>query len=66
MRGGNFPLAEAGHTVILGWNDCLPPLLRQIALARLLHGDKVFSSPVVVLANKPKAEMDEEVRSAGQ
>ncbi|GBF95117.1 ion channel POLLUX [Raphidocelis subcapitata] len=65
VRHGNFPIAERGHTVVLGWNRQTLPTLRQIALAQAQAGDaRPFGMPVVVLADRDKMEMDREVLEA--
>lgn len=62
VRTGNYPLVEDRHTVVLGWNKQLMPVLRQISYARAMSSGDVFGQPVVVLADRDKEEMDALVR----
>ncbi len=43
MRGGNYGVVAANHTLILNWNDQTVPLLRQIAINRTERGEGVYS-----------------------
>eukprot|EP00882_Tetradesmus_deserticola_P008460 GHRQ01008921.1.p1 GENE.GHRQ01008921.1~~GHRQ01008921.1.p1 ORF type:complete len:661 (+),score=305.40 GHRQ01008921.1:513-2495(+) len=67
-RSGNYNMRLSGHILILNWNGNTTSLLRQIASAYAEGG--MFDSgrwllsnrpPVVVLADKKKAQMDEAV-----
>lgn len=58
LRKGNSDVLESGHTLILGWNDKLLPIIKQIALANVSGG----GGTIVVLADRDKEEMDLEVR----
>lgn len=69
VRSGNYAIHERQHTLILGWNRQLTPVLRQIALAQQERGSGVFNEPIVVLAEQDKEYMDgfinEELESGG-
>ena len=52
------PPAPQGHTLILNWNRYTVPLLKQLGLGSLYSQDDFFKRPVVLLSNKPKAEVD--------
>lgn len=58
LRKGNSNVLESGHSLILGWNDRLLPIVKQIALANISSG----GGTIVVLADRDKEEMDFEVR----
>jgi hypothetical protein len=57
LRRGRSDVLETGHTLILGWSDKLLPIIRQLALANESEGGGV----VVILAERDKEEMDEQV-----
>jgi hypothetical protein len=57
LRTGRSDVLETGHTLILGWSDKLLPIIRQLTLANESMGGGV----VVILAERDKQEMDEEV-----
>lgn len=59
FKKGNTALAESGHTVILNANRHTVPLLRQWAVA--LHEAGADRAPIVLMADRPKAELDEVV-----
>ncbi|ETW06358.1 hypothetical protein H310_02638 [Aphanomyces invadans] len=56
---GARPIVEAGHTVMLGWGDKSLGFLREICLANESEGGGV----VVVLSDRPKAELDMEIHA---
>jgi hypothetical protein len=56
-RSGSFPVRQDNHLLVLNWNAQTVPLLRQIAQAKAAGAAFQFQ-PVVVLADKGKAEMD--------
>lgn len=58
LRQGDTPVKERGHILILGWNNKIVAVLRQ--LATLKPGSRV-----VILAQLPIGEMAEELRVAG-
>ena len=57
LRRGGGDVMETRHTLILGWNDKVLGLIRQIALANKSEG----GGAVVVLASMDKEEMDSQV-----
>ncbi|KAI8476483.1 MAG: hypothetical protein J3K34DRAFT_259587 [Monoraphidium minutum] len=70
-RNGNYPVRTSNHVLLLNWNSQSPAILRQIAAAQsatgrggggalsaLLRGAWGGRQQVVILADKPKAEMD--------
>lgn len=65
MCHGDFPIAESGHTLLLGWNATTLPTLRQIEIARGggAGARGALGAPVVVLAERDKTAMDREARS---
>jgi hypothetical protein len=38
VRSGNFPVVASNHTLVLHWNECMVPLLQQIAMCRAERG----------------------------
>lgn len=64
VMSGNNPVVAVNHTVILNWNRETIPLLRQISISRMERDSDVFAGDVVIMANKEKSQMDEEVRKA--
>ncbi len=56
-RKGRGKVLEEGHTLILGWNERVIGILRELILANESERHAV----VVVLADRPKEEMDDEV-----
>ena len=58
LRQGKSHVLESGHVLILGWSDKLLPIVKQLAIA--FKGD-VGSGCVVILAERPKDEMDSDV-----
>jgi len=55
LRRGHSKVVEQGHTLILGWNERVTEILRELVLANESEDDPV----VVILADKDKEEMDE-------
>ncbi|KAL0047458.1 hypothetical protein WJX82_003858 [Trebouxia sp. C0006] len=62
IRKGNYPVVATNHTLILNWNSQTVPLLRQIAINKKEQAGAAYAGPVVVLADREKEEMDEELR----
>ncbi|KAA6419289.1 MAG: hypothetical protein FRX49_10813 [Trebouxia sp. A1-2] len=62
IRKGNYPVVATNHTLILNWNSQTVPLLRQIAINKKEQAGPAYAGPVVVLADREKEEMDEELR----
>ena len=54
FRQGRGKVIESGHTLVLGWSDQVPELIKELILAN----ESEKSAAVVILANKPKEEMD--------
>ncbi|WIA39518.1 hypothetical protein OEZ86_005609 [Tetradesmus obliquus] len=61
VRCGNYPVVERSHTVLLNWNHQTLPVLKQMALAHAESGGVLFSGPVVVLADRDRMDMQEEI-----
>jgi len=59
LKKGRSDVLESGHTLILGWNEKLFPLIKQICLANESEG----GGAVVVMTDKDKEEMEEEIDS---
>lgn len=57
LKHGLSKVLEENHTLILGWNDKVLPLIREIAEANLSEGGGV----VVVMSEREKGEMEEEI-----
>ena len=57
LRRGRSRVVEQGHTVVLGWSSKVFPLLSELAEANR----NVRDACVVVLADRDKVEMDEEI-----
>jgi ion channel POLLUX/CASTOR len=60
LRRGRSAVVEQGHTVILGWSSKVFPLLAEFAEANANQRDAC----VVVLADRDKVEMDDEIAAA--
>ena len=60
LRRGRSRVVEQGHTIVLGWNSTVFPLLAELAEANR----NVRRASVVVLADRDKVEMDEEIAAA--
>lgn len=55
LRKGHSRVVESGHTLILGWNERVIEILRELVLANESEDDPC----VVILADKAKEEMDD-------
>lgn len=55
LRKGFSKVIEKDHTLILGWNDRVVEILRELVIANESEPD----ASVVILADKPKEEMDD-------
>merc|ERR1711907_164088 len=55
LKQGKSRVIEQGHTLILGWNDRILSLVGQLCEANSSEG----GLPIVILADRDKAEMDE-------
>jgi hypothetical protein len=60
LRRGRSVVVEQGHTVILGWSSKVFPLLSELAEANRNQRDAC----VVIMADRDKVEMDEEIANA--
>jgi Trk K+ transport system NAD-binding subunit len=58
LRRGRSPVIEHGHTVLLGWSPKIATLLRELSIATANQRDAC----VVILADRDKVEMDDELR----
>jgi len=61
LHKGANPVIEENHTIIIGWTPKTVPLVRQLTEANSTRGLK---RSIVILGNRDKAEMDEELRLA--
>lgn len=59
LRKGRSFVLERDHTVILNWSSSIFDIIKELAIAH--EKDKNFS--IVVLANKDKVEMEDEIAS---
>ena len=59
LRKGRSPVLEEGHTLVLGWSQKVFTLLAELAVAN----DNVKRPRVVVLADRDKVEMEDEIRA---
>ena len=55
LKKGHSKVIETGHTLLLGWNDRVIEILRELVLANESEDDPV----VVILAGEDKEEMDD-------
>merc|ERR1712159_98224 len=55
LKQGKSKVVESGHTLILGWNNRILPLVDQICQANISEG----GMPIVILADRGKVEMDD-------
>ncbi len=58
LRKGNSVIIERNHTIILGWSPRIFMILRELVEANR----SVKNSKIVILANRDKIVMDEEIR----
>jgi voltage-gated potassium channel Kch len=59
MRKGRSRVLETGHTVILGWSQQVFTILSELFIANA----NVQKSTIVILADRDKVEMEDEIRS---
>jgi voltage-gated potassium channel Kch len=59
MRKGRSRVLETGHTVILGWSQQVFTVLSELIIANA----NVPKSTIVILADRDKVEMEDEIRS---
>ena len=58
LRKGHSFVAEANHTLILGWSRTIFTVISELIIANASRG----RSCIVILADKDKVEMEEEIR----
>jgi voltage-gated potassium channel Kch len=58
LRKGRSAVLEAGHTLVLGWSPRLAVILAELVIAN----ESVKRPAFVVLADRPKDEMEDELR----
>jgi voltage-gated potassium channel Kch len=61
LRKGRSRVLEREHTLILGWNSKIFSIIQETAIANESRG----KSHIVVLADRDKVEMEDEIRAAG-
>ena len=59
LRKGRSRVLETEHTVILGWSQKVFPIISEIVIANESNG----KSAIVVLAERDKVEMEDEIRA---
>jgi ion channel POLLUX/CASTOR len=59
LRKGRSKVLEKDHTLILGWSSKVFPIVSEICIANESRGRSV----IVVLADKDKVEMEDEIRA---
>ncbi len=60
LKAGRSRVVEQGHTVIVGWNERMMPLLQQLILANESEG----GGAIAVLADRDKGEMEEQIKES--
>lgn len=58
MRRGRGKVRERGHTLIIGWSPGIGRIVQELAEANRSEGGR----PIVILAERDKVDMDEELR----
>lgn len=58
LKQGKTEVLESGHTIILGWNDKILPIVDQLCLANASEG----GAPILILADRDKTDMEEDIR----
>lgn len=61
LQKGSSPVIEENHTIIVGWTPKTVPLVRELTVANQSRGLK---RSIVVLGDRDKEEMDEDMRIA--
>lgn len=59
LRRGRSPVIETGHTVIFGWSEKVPAIIREFVEAR--RDEK--KSSIVVFGDADKVKMEEQIKS---
>lgn len=62
LRKGRSRVLEKDHTLILGWNSKVFSIVQELATANVSRG----RSHIVILANRDKVDMEDEIRAATQ
>lgn len=65
VRAGKYPVNQTDHVLVLNWNSQTIPLLEHIVEARASYKRAIWDRPVVIMAERPKADMDAEIVEAG-
>ncbi len=60
LRRGRSHVVESGHTLILGWSPRVPTIVGELVIAN----ESERRAAIVILAEKDKTEMEEEIRSS--
>ncbi len=60
LKKGKSRVIEVNHTLLLGWNDKIFSIIKEIASAN----DSIGGGCVVVLSDKDKEEMEREIEEA--
>jgi voltage-gated potassium channel Kch len=58
LQRGRSRVVESGHTVVLGWSNAVFTILSELAVAN----ESAHGAAVVILADRDKVEMEEEIR----
>jgi hypothetical protein len=58
LKKGHSKVIEDDHTLMLGWNERVPEVLRELIIAN----ESEKNACVVILANRDKEEMDDELK----
>lgn len=64
IRTGNTIVMEKGHTLICGWNDKIPTIIKEIQDANIDGLQANHSRVIVIVANQPRKLMDQIVNEA--
>ena len=59
LRKGRSKVLEKDHTLILGWSSKVFPIIQELVLAN----ESLGKSAIVILADKDKVEMEDEIRA---
>lgn len=64
LRSGGYDLPLTRHTLVVGWNPLLIPLVKQVAMAQQEREGANLSGTLVIVADEPQALMDASLRAA--
>ncbi|THG32045.1 CASTOR/POLLUX-related putative ion channel [Naasia lichenicola] len=59
LRKGRSKVLESDHTLILGWNSKVFPIIRELCIAN----ESRRSATIVILADRDKVEMEDDIRT---